>query len=308
MIVSRINHLNTLFIIATCIAAHYYPYHLLVASYAFLGPAHYLTQISWLHDRKYFAQNPANAPLVFTLITVTLLLLSPFSPELYVIALIASLAMLLPLSAGRRAGLAVMSVALLAMLAGFGPVRMFIALMLPTVLHVFVFTAAFMLAGAIRSRSASAYLSLLALLVGALSFLFWPVETPFPEQQAGILAGLTFFTQVAAYMQTIFHAGSQPIASAFGFLSFAYTYHYLNWFSKAEIIRWHHIPRARLAVIAALYLIAITLYLQDYKTGFMILLFLSILHVMLEFPLNLRTFGFLGRHAYRVLLRKPPAS
>src|SRR5215469_2234117 len=30
------------------------PFELLLLSYAILGPAHYLTEISWLHDRKYF--------------------------------------------------------------------------------------------------------------------------------------------------------------------------------------------------------------------------------------------------------------
>src|SRR5258707_3678650 len=30
------------------------PFELLLLSYVILGPAHYLTEISWLHDRKYF--------------------------------------------------------------------------------------------------------------------------------------------------------------------------------------------------------------------------------------------------------------
>ena len=30
------------------------PFELLLLSYVVLGPAHYLTEISWLHDRKYF--------------------------------------------------------------------------------------------------------------------------------------------------------------------------------------------------------------------------------------------------------------
>ena len=28
------------------------PFELVLLSYVFLGPAHYLTEISWLHDRK----------------------------------------------------------------------------------------------------------------------------------------------------------------------------------------------------------------------------------------------------------------
>jgi len=34
--------------------AYVLPFELLLLSYAILGPVHYLTEISWLHDRKYF--------------------------------------------------------------------------------------------------------------------------------------------------------------------------------------------------------------------------------------------------------------
>ena len=33
-------------------------------------------------------------------------------------------------------------------------------------------------------------------------------------------------------------------------LAFIYTYHYLNWFIKAEVIRWADISRGRLAIVA----------------------------------------------------------
>ena len=34
--------------------AYILPFELLLLAYAVLGPAHYLTEISWLHDRQYF--------------------------------------------------------------------------------------------------------------------------------------------------------------------------------------------------------------------------------------------------------------
>src|SRR2546423_477488 len=34
--------------------AYLLPFELLLIAYAVLGPAHYLTEISWLHDRQYF--------------------------------------------------------------------------------------------------------------------------------------------------------------------------------------------------------------------------------------------------------------
>ena len=35
-------------------ATYLVPFELLLLSYVILGPAHYFTEISWLHDRKYF--------------------------------------------------------------------------------------------------------------------------------------------------------------------------------------------------------------------------------------------------------------
>src|SRR4051812_17287958 len=42
-------------ILGSALLAHLLPFELVLFSYAFLGPAHYLTEISWLHDRKYFS-------------------------------------------------------------------------------------------------------------------------------------------------------------------------------------------------------------------------------------------------------------
>lgn len=70
------------------------------------------------------------------------------------------------------------------------------------------------------------------------------------------------------------------------FIAFAYTYHYLNWFSKTSIIRWHEVGRTRIAVIAGLWLGSIGTYFYDFSLGFKLLFYLSITHVYLEFPLN----------------------
>jgi len=66
-------------------------------------------------------------------------------------------------------------------------------------------------------------------------------------------------------------------------IAFAYTYHYLNWFSKTSIIKWHEIPKSRTATIAVVWLASIALYAYNYDSGMAILYFLSILHVMLSF-------------------------
>ena len=72
------------------------------------------------------------------------------------------------------------------------------------------------------------------------------------------------------------------------FLAFAYTYHYLNWFSKTSIIGWgKNIQAKKWVVIIVLWALSVGLYYYDYRTGLLALFFLSLLHVFLEFPLNI---------------------
>ena len=40
--------------LAALAVSYLVPFELLLLSYVVLGPAHYATEISWLHDRKYF--------------------------------------------------------------------------------------------------------------------------------------------------------------------------------------------------------------------------------------------------------------
>lgn len=70
------------------------------------------------------------------------------------------------------------------------------------------------------------------------------------------------------------------------FLAFAYTYHYLNWFSKTGIIGWHKVSMTRGVGIIVLYILAVSLYVYDYTLGFIVLGGLSLGHVILEFPLD----------------------
>jgi hypothetical protein len=92
------------------------------------------------------------------------------------------------------------------------------------------------------------------------------------------------------------------------FLGFAYTYHYLNWFSKTGVIRWHEIGTARMAVIGSLWLVSVGLYWYDYATGLAALFFLSIVHVFFEFPLDARTFAdLIGAQTVAAAVRVAPA-
>ncbi len=79
------------------------------------------------------------------------------------------------------------------------------------------------------------------------------------------------------------------------FIAFSYTYHYLNWFSKTSIIKWHKVEKKYLIATIAIWLSAIGIYRYDYQTGLKFLFFLSFLHVFLEFPLNCRTMIDIGK-------------
>ena len=84
------------------------------------------------------------------------------------------------------------------------------------------------------------------------------------------------------------------------FIAFAYTYHYLNWFSKTEVIGWHKVPKVRFVGVITLWLIACGLYLYDYATGLSFLFFLSFTHVLLEFPLNITSVVGIGKESIAI--------
>ena len=57
----------------SCIAAFIMPFEVFLFAYAVMGPLHYLTEISWLHDRQYFAKGKYDY-LVLLIIGVVLTL------------------------------------------------------------------------------------------------------------------------------------------------------------------------------------------------------------------------------------------
>jgi hypothetical protein len=85
-----------------------------------------------------------------------------------------------------------------------------------------------------------------------------------------------------------------------------YTYHYLNWFIKAEVIRGTNISRSRLALVAGASAASTALYFYDYTIGFAVLLAFSLLHVVLEFPLNTLAARQLGEALWQTAQPKRP--
>jgi hypothetical protein len=51
-----VNWLNIGLMVVACGAAIAAPFQVFLGAWAILGPLHYLTEISWLHDRNYFTR------------------------------------------------------------------------------------------------------------------------------------------------------------------------------------------------------------------------------------------------------------
>jgi hypothetical protein len=319
----RISHLNSGLMVASLAAAYLIPFELFLLAYAVLGPLHYLTEISWIHDRRYFMDGDASARgrritrLWLLLVGATLavmvyglaaekLLDGAASPRieigLFYLVLVAAALLVFRSHAFVTAGtLLLTAVGLL--LFNSSPYYGLIAFFIITIVHVLVFTAAFVLLGALKTRSRAAALSLgiyaacLACLFlvspagGAVSAFARDSYQPFEALNAQLIQVLGLGAGTAA--RDIYE--SDAGATVMRLIAFAYTYHYLNWFTKTSVIGWAKMPKARAAAIALLWIAAVAVYAWDYLLGFVLLYALSVLHVMLELPLNHQSFVGIGR-------------
>ncbi len=299
----RVNVLNIGLMLVSCAIAVFLPFELFLFAYAILGPAHYLTEISWLEKRQFFTRGKHDFWLLGALAALVSFS-TPWSSNTAIFTLLglgAALLMMLTASTQNRLlGLAPV-IALAFILAGTnGFATVLLALFVPTLIHVYVFTGFFMIYGALKERSRSGYLAFTVFLLCPL--VCWLVQpgryTPNPHALSyywnnnfsvlnmtllGIDLPHTAAETRSALLQVFSSRGGLIVMR---FIAFAYTYHYLNWFSKTSIIRWHEVGGKRLAVIIGLWLGSIVLYLYDFSIGFKFLLYLSLTHVYLEFPLN----------------------
>ncbi len=325
--VNQVNYLNIGLMIVSCVAAFLFPFELFLFSYAVLGPLHYLTEISWLHERNYFTakpgkrkQRPHRGWLILVAITILLLIVGFVSAEILGLIyspkweitffyLVFISALLITEVKNKRQKFWVLSLALL-LLVPLATSRYYIilAFFLITIIHVFFFTGAFVLFGALKGKSASGALSLVVFLVCAVSFF---VYVPAGHGAGDYIRGsYRSFNALNAELIKLFGLGqgtspsevyeSQNGVMIMRLIALAYTYHYLNWFSKTSIIKWHEVSNNRIAVIALVWLASLALYAYNYDTGMAVLYFISALHVMLEFPLNHRTFAGIGRELYAI--------
>lgn len=282
------DYLNILFILISGLIAYFMPFELLVFSYAFLGPAHYLTQISWMHKRDYFLKKKWDMLPLVALVTL-IVSLPHYYDDLMAVTLITAVVLFsVRNNLWRFALIILFSVATIAYQRWSGPILFLF--FLPTIIHVFVFTFLFILHGALERKSIPSFASLvLMVLMGGSFFIFREIEAAYTLKDfyEGKVSFLRQEIEMVLSLLGTINSWEYLVAIC-RFLAFAYTFHYLNWFSKTETIGWHRIPKRNLVFLLGLYLILISIYLYDFLTGVKLLVWLSFLHVVLELPLNTR--------------------
>jgi hypothetical protein len=262
------------------------PFELLLLSYVVLGPAHYLTEISWLHDHKYFLPHRYVA-LGLVLVAAIAALIDNASWFGFVVWMaFVACALMTATTAAQSAMLTAVAVGVTIFMAVNGSSLAVLGILLPTLIHVSLFTLVFMALGAYRSGSKLQALLVVIYLLAIAVILAAP-PTAAMQIPAFAKAAQEYFGNVGPALGRLLGVAHLQLDTRLtSLLAFVYTYHYLNWFIKADVIRWAEIPRLRLALVIAASAASTALYFYDYAFGFTLLLALSLTHVVLEFPLN----------------------
>jgi len=321
MSISKIDYLNIGLIIISFIIAIYLPFRLFLLSYAIMGPLHYLTELNWLNKQQYFIK-PSQKKVFVWIIALSSIIISIF--PLYQLISLKSENILEALLSFIDKYSSIIIMALFAATLGyvffsrtksmffyfplvliisvvsfllFSNTIIIAAYFITTIIHVYLFTILFMIFGSMKSKSIGGWISSSFVVVVPILLILIPIE-----YQSYNLEGFTR----ASYEKSNFSLLGKELGGVFGilkngvfyvlsedgikiqiFIAFAYTYHYLNWFSKTSIIGWGKaLNRNSSLIIITLWIISVSLYYIDYKLGLVSLFFLSFLHVFAEFPLN----------------------
>jgi hypothetical protein len=335
MTTSQVDYMNMGLMILAGTAAILLPFELFLFSYVILGPLHYLTELTWLHKKQFFLVNKWHVILICVLALAVLLpafykLAYTFTAQkglynqplfmhirrvgqIMFFVCFAAAAILVFIKKRYLQWAAIITAVIVGCIIRtqvFG--ILLFTLFIPTIIHVFVFTGAFLFAGALKTKNRSGILSVLVFVSCAVSLFFifpHPVNHAAKNMVSAYDAG--FFSLNSQLFAIFLHQHATRVSAYYSetgilvtrFIAFAYTYHYLNWFSKTSVIKWHLVSRKYLVMLVVIWLLAVALYFTDYLTGLAVLYFLSIIHVIFEFPLNFRTFRDIGQGLKKHLVR-----
>jgi hypothetical protein len=304
---------NFLALTISAIAATVAPLQVFIFAYAFVGPLHYLTEMAWLERKEFYLGDGVVSPRIY--VAIATLLCIAASVDFYVhhgwTGYAIGILLVLSLSARVKNPyvlIAAMAAGYLAKFLVHG-LAIFIGAIIPTIVHVYVFTIFFIVSGLVREqkRTLLAWLNPI-LLLGMPAFLLmarWSYATPGPfwvNAESG-------FAALHGYLVGLLGHNLHPDATILAdpaaagvlrFLAFIYLFHYLNWFAKTELLKWHRVSAQSWWLIGGLYAVSVGCYLWNFTVGFYIVNFLSLMHVFLEFPLNWHTGYFLTASAARL--------
>ena len=329
-----IDKLNTVLILISLVLAYLFPIELFILVYAILGPLHYLTEINWIKEQNYFVQTKSYWIVIVLILSFVfsapyLLNLSVFqnffsSQEIqaetvrlykqYInwsifLSLIIAISLIVFKKSRYRIGIIIIGVLLAVLLNSNPNYNLIFGAFLPTIIHVYVFTLLFMIYGIIKNTSVFGLLNIAFVLL--IPIVLWNIDFN-PKEYSFDPYFKDIFIQTKFHHLNVFLTSFLKIKNELSFyfyelvdlkiqmfIAFAYTYHYLNWFSKTTVIGWHKkITTKKGVFIGGLWLFLVTIYIYDYQIGFAIALFLSILHVILEFPLNIIVLKTIGEKMF----------
>ena len=333
----KLDLINIVLMLVAFVIAMWLPFELFIFSYVCLGPLHYLTEISWLEQRQFFTTKKNDYIILSILCLVAVLgvfaktysttnweehiagplvsFIIDHTTHLIFIAFALAISFAFIKKNVVRIISLLVAVAAATYLQRFDAYILLFAVFLPTIIHVYFFTGSFMLYGALSKKSKIGFISFIVFIACGIASLFWEL-LPFQEHignyvREGIFNGkfhlvnYNIFKIIEPEATGPYKVFELPISFQIQrFIAFAYTYHYLNWFSKTEVIQWHKISRRWLMVTGFVWLGGIFLYLYNIRLGLAALIFISLMHVFLEFPLNHRSFvGIFGEFKKRIIAK-----
>jgi hypothetical protein len=305
--------------VVSAVAASLAPLQVFIFVYAFVGPLHYLTEIAWLRKKSFYFGGGAVSEGVYVALAAVLCMI--VSVDFYIHRGLTGYAigilMVLSLGAWVKNPYVLLSALFAGYLAKFfvHGLVMFVAVILPTIVHVYVFTMLFMVSGLVREQRRTMLAWINPILLLGFPVLLLMARWSYPAPSRYWISAEAGFRGLHGYLVGLLGHNLHPDASILAdpaaagvlrFLAFIYLFHYLNWFAKTELLQWHRVSRGSWGWIALLYCVSVGCYLWNFTVGFYLVNFLSMLHVFLEFPLNWHTGRFLTASVARLWTKPQP--